>query len=110
MRRMYDVGFGKFLIMILITWLTLLPGLGNLIFLWSDQYYRNGAITALAVSVTCYIVIAVFAAVEFVSMADLGYIIVFFIVLGIRIWMTLDAVRAYNESRSFGPRSEYDLR
>lgn len=30
MGRMYDVGFGKFLIMILITWLTLLPGLGNL--------------------------------------------------------------------------------
>ncbi|MEE9200240.1 MAG: hypothetical protein V3V45_02235 [Candidatus Brocadiales bacterium] len=43
-------------------------------------------------------------------MADLGYIIVFFIVLGIRIWMTLDAVRTYNESRSFGPRPEYDLR
>lgn len=77
MGRAYDVGFGKFLIMILVTWLTLFPGLGNLIFLWYDLRYRNNAITALAVSFTCYIVIAVFAGVEFVSMADLGYIIVF---------------------------------
>ena len=105
MERAYDVGFGKFLIMILVTWLTLFPGLGNLIFLWYDLRYRNNAITALAVSFTCYIVIAVLVGVEFVSMADLGYIIVFFIVLGLRIWMTLDAIKSYNESKGYGALS-----
>jgi hypothetical protein len=95
MGRANNVGFGKFLIMILVTWLTPFPGLANLFFLWRYPYYRSGAITAIGISVVCYIVISVLAGVGLIALADLSFIITVVIIIAMKVWMTLDAVNAF---------------
>lgn len=89
------VGFGKFLIMILVTWLTPFPGLANIIFLWDYLYYRSGATTALAVAFTAYLVLGILSFMGLITLASISYIIAFVVVLGLRIWMTLDAITAF---------------
>jgi hypothetical protein len=95
MGRANNVGFGKFLIMMLVTWLTPFPGLANLFFLWRYPYYRSGAITAIGISVVCYIVISVLAGVGLIGLADLSFIIAVVLIIAMKVWMTLDAVNAF---------------
>ncbi len=90
-----NVGFGKFLIMILVTWLTPFPGLANLLFLWPFPYYRAGAITALGISVACFLVIVILAGIGLIGLADLAAVIMFVILLAMKIWMTIDALSAF---------------
>ncbi|MEE9201412.1 MAG: hypothetical protein V3V45_08210 [Candidatus Brocadiales bacterium] len=90
-----NVGFGKFLIMILVTWLTPFPGLANLLFLWPFPYYRAGAITALGVSVACFMVIVILAGIGLIGLADLAAVIIFIILFAMKIWMTIDALSAF---------------
>ncbi len=90
-----NVGLGKFLIMILVTWLTPFPGLGNIILLWNYPYYRAGAAAALALACTSYLVIGILTFMSLVTLADISYIVAFVVVLGMRVWMTLDAVTAF---------------
>ncbi len=89
-----NVGFGKFLIMLLVTWLTF-PGLANLLFLWPFPYYRSGAITALGISVTCSLVIIILAGIGLVGLGDIAVYIAFVIVFALKIWMTIDAISAF---------------
>ncbi len=90
-----NVGFGKFLIMILVTWLTPFPGLANLLFLWPFPYYRSGAITALGISITCFIVIIILAGIGLIGLADVAVYIAAVIVFAMKIWMTIDAISAF---------------
>lgn len=89
------VGFGKFLIMLLVTWLTPFPGLANLLFLWPYPYYRAGASTALGVSITCFLVIVILTAVELIGVADVAFYVSWIIILAMKIWMTMDAISAF---------------
>lgn len=90
-----NVGFGKFLIMILVTWLTPFPGLANLLFLWPFPYYRAGAITALSISVASFLVIVILAGIGLIGLADLAAVIIFIILFAMKIWMTIDALSAF---------------
>ncbi len=90
-----NVGFGKFLIMILVTWLTPFPGLANLLFLWPFPYYRSGAITALSVSVTCFLVIIILAGIGLIGLGDVVVYITVIILFAMKIWMTIDAISAF---------------
>lgn len=90
-----NVGFGKFLIMILVTWLTPFPGLANLLFLWPFPYYRAGAITALGISVACFLVIVILAGIGLIGLADLAAVIIFIVLFAMKIWMTIDALSAF---------------
>ena len=89
------VGFGKFLIMLLVTWLTPFPGLANLLFLWPFPYYRAGASTALGVSIACFLVVVILTSTEFIGVADVAFYVTLIIILVMKIWMTMDAVRAF---------------
>ncbi|MCB7129624.1 MAG: hypothetical protein NOU37_06600 [Candidatus Brocadiales bacterium] len=92
MEKVLRVGFVKFIIMLLVTWLTLFPGLGNLIFLWASPYYRIGAITALVIALGSSLAMWLLAG---DSIFDIRYIILFIVIIAMKIWMTLDAVSAY---------------
>ncbi|MHA2069588.1 MAG: hypothetical protein ACXABY_34935, partial [Candidatus Thorarchaeota archaeon] len=59
MRQEPRIGIGKLTVMLLITWLTLFVGLGNLIFLRTDSHYRTRAIIALSVGVGSAIAVSV---------------------------------------------------
>lgn len=95
MGRATNVGFGKFLIMILVTWLTPFPGLANLLFLWPYPYYRTGASIAVGVSITSFLVIVILTAIGLIGLAEATVYIAGIIFLAMKIWMTLDAVSAF---------------
>ncbi|MEE9488773.1 MAG: hypothetical protein ACUZ8A_00920 [Candidatus Bathyanammoxibius sp.] len=95
MGRANNVGFGKFLIMILVTWLTPFPGLANLLFLWPYPYYRSGACAALGISIAIPFIIAILAAVGLIGLADFSFYIAAIIYFAMRVWMTLDAISAF---------------
>jgi hypothetical protein len=90
--RELRVGGWKLVVMLLITWLAQLPGLGNLIFLWKDLRHRRRAAIALGVGLGAGVIPHVVVASSF------GWPGNFFrlVYLGTAIWMTLDAIKAYN--------------
>ena len=66
----------------------MLPGLGNLIFLWRDKSFRLRAIIALAVTVAIAFPLGI------------TFFVGFFIYLGMAVWMTLDAITAFKRSEA----------
>ena len=82
-----DISKGKLVAMIAVSWATPFPGLLNIIFLWKAKGYRENAIIALVVAIL------------FLSLpyAVTGGVLV--VHLGIAIWMTVNAARAYNKSK-----------
>lgn len=115
------VGTGKLVGMLLVTWLTfpLFIGLGNLLWLWNDIRYRRRAAIALGLSLgsTLGVAIMVLPATmvftlilamfgvppDTAAMASIHPLImptITAVPLGMAIWMTIDAVRAY---RAYGP-------
>ncbi len=85
--RTVNVDIWKLVFMLLITWLAMLPGLGNLIFLWRDKAFRLRAIIALAVTVA-------------IAIPLYQLYTGFFIHLGMAVWMTLDALTAFKRSEA----------
>ncbi|MFQ5862456.1 MAG: hypothetical protein ACE5IC_04970 [Candidatus Brocadiales bacterium] len=81
-----DIGRGKLAGIIAINFATSVVGLGNLIFLWRSRPQRVKAIVALALNVV--------AVTPLMLVTLYGY----FLVLGLGIWMTVEAVRCYSES------------
>jgi hypothetical protein len=75
--------------MLLITWLTIFAGLGNLIFLWKDHHFRLRAIIALAVAVTFTITAPLYP-----------FYVVALVQVGMSVWMTLDAITAFRRSEA----------
>ncbi|HHT9120553.1 MAG TPA: hypothetical protein ACFYD3_08460 [Candidatus Hypogeohydataceae bacterium YC41] len=91
--RPVRIGADKLAAMLLITWLTTLVGLGNLIFLWKDKRFRKRAIIALGLSQgTGLIIIILSSFICIIGLIPLAS----FIPLGMAIWMTIDAINAYN--------------
>lgn len=80
-----NIGKGKLAAMIAISWCTWLVGLGNLIFLKGPL--RRNAIIALSVTV------AVGMPLLYVSFTA------FFMVMGLAVWMTIDAINSYRMSK-----------
>ncbi len=80
-----NIGKGKLIAMIVISWCTLLVGLGNLIFLKGRR--RRNAIIALSV------VFVVGMPLFYVSFAA------YLVVMGLSVWMTIDAVNSYRGSK-----------
>lgn len=79
--------------MLLINWLTGFVGLGNLIFLWPDKRYRKRAAIALGLTLGTGLIAGI------LSKSGIGYPfipLVFWLPLGMAIWMTVDAINAYN--------------
>ena len=95
---------GKLAAMLLITWLTGLAGLGNLIFLWSDLRYRRRAAIALGLTLgTAFIILILFLSI-------IGIVLILFAIwipLGMAIWMTLDAISAYQKSKILSEIEDY---
>ncbi len=77
----------KLVFMLLITWLTIFVGLGNLLFLWKDHHFRLRAIIALAVTLA-------------IAIPLYSLYTGFFIHLGMAVWMTLDAITAFKRSEA----------
>lgn len=75
--------------MLLITWLTIFAGLGNLIFLWKDKAFRLRAIIALAVAVTFTITAPLYP-----------FYVGLLVQVGMSVWMTLDAITAFKRSEA----------
>ncbi|MCB7128711.1 MAG: hypothetical protein J3T61_04160 [Candidatus Brocadiales bacterium] len=96
------VSGGKLTGMLLITWLTTLIGLGNLIFLWGDKRHRKRAALALGLSLGTWLIILILAISVF------GAVLIPFAVwlpLGMAIWMTIDAINAYKIYKDVGTQS-----
>ncbi len=88
-----DVGIGRLTAMILITWLTPFVGLGNLILLWADPYYKKRAIIALSASIGSALAAPVL--VHLMGTAESIYLLALLVTIGMRVWMTIDAVLAH---------------
>ncbi len=87
--RTVSVSVWKLVFMLLITWLTIFAGLGNLIFLWKDHHFRLRAIIALAVAVTFTITAPLYP-----------FYVVALVQVGMSVWMTLDAIVAFRRSEA----------
>lgn len=87
--RTVSVSIWKLVFMLLITWLTIFAGLGNLIFLWRDKAFRLRAIIALAVAVTFTITAPLYP-----------FYVVALVQVGMNVWMTLDAITAFKRSEA----------
>ena len=88
-----EIGIGKLTAMILITWLTPLVGLGNLILLWADPYYKKRSIIALGVSIGSALGAAIL--VRLMGATEILYPLALLVTIGMRVWMTVDAVHAH---------------
>ncbi|MHC4197972.1 MAG: hypothetical protein ACYSRP_08710 [Planctomycetota bacterium] len=88
-----EIGIGKLTAMILITWLTPLVGLGNLILLWADPYYKKRAIIALGVSIGSALGGTIL--VRLMGTAESLYPLALLVTIGLRVWITVDAVHAH---------------
>lgn len=100
-----NIGKGRLSAMIAISWCTWLIGLGNLIFL--KRHYRRNAIIALALSVITVVGIPLLINISYrvktVNVPEPLLLFAIFagplVALGLAIWMTIDAVKSYGESK-----------
>ncbi len=94
----------QLVVMLLITWLTCFVGLGNLIYLWRDLRYRKRAAIALGLTLgTGFIIL-------FLIVSIIGIVFILFFIwipLGMAIWMTVDAISAYEKSKILSEIENY---
>lgn len=114
--HMIEVGVWKLAGMLLVTWIPFpfFVGLGNLIWLWRDMHYRRRAAVALGVSLRWsiamlfmavyaggwYLLLAAFGVYWTTAVTTVTMAITYSVPLGLAVWMTIDAVKAY---KVYGP-------